>query len=536
MRFFRIVALGLLTVGCAAQAPREAKGPHPTAPKESGRRVTAGKEDAEPPADVLYPAPASVPPLALNCRPAGPLPAPESCEARDNELAEALLLEDAERDVALSALERCAEYPLGLIRALRAELGPPECADNLVVSLVGEGKNSSTLPSDIRETLVAVGLGARLRRLAVSPPEAPKNRSREALEDYFAEQLFPWISDQAQAIFEMASQGTYLSGYARGVVAIEAGSADMRFVEIARNAPLADEIAQHEEAKDVYYATLDERLEPRKARGRNAALVGLREMARLGVRTSARVSEARSLLSKVYGGRRVNALDALMVAPVPSVRAEGAKAAIASRVPTVYATSLVGTSEPTPLLVRAHLQMGMPPGLRRDVESNGGATSQLLLARALFENGRTYFRAEDFHAVQAILINLADSKSTQNESLDAQQSDEVRLLRALAIALSAGPVDAADMIAKGPRFADSLGNLAVLDGLAEEKTELGGRAAFNAAYLRELVAPEGAASYFGDVGARYLMAAKNLTGEEAKRARDRGNACLEIQAALNKDR
>lgn len=535
MRLLGLALLGLLNFGCASQAPRGAEGPEPTARSGADAKGPTQQADQGPPADVLYPAPQAAAYMGVHCRAAGPLPPLESCQGLDDALAEALLLEDAERDVALGALERCSEYPRGLIRALRAEFGPPECADISVVSVVGKGKDASSLPADIRETLVALGLGAQLRRLAVSPPKAPDDHSREALEHFFTDQLFPWISDQAQAIFEIASQGTHLSGYARGVVAIEAGSADMRFVTFARSVPLADEIAQHEEARDLYYVTLDERLEPRKARGRNAALVGLREMSRLGVRDSARVAEARALLSQVFGGRGVNALDTLMVAPVPSAKAEGAKAAIASRVPTVYAASLVGAAEPSPLLVRAHLQMGMPPGMRRDVEANGGAQSQLLLARAIFENGRTYFRAEDFHAVHALLNQLADG-SSGTDSLDAELKDEVRLLRALAIALSAGPVDAADLIAKGPRFADSLGNLALLDGLAEESSEVGGRAAFNATYLRELVAPEGAPDYWADLGANYFSAAKKLKGAEASRSRHRAEACVEIAQALRKGR
>lgn len=527
--------------GCASQPASRAEAPSQKAAHEAGQDRAPSEETKGPRADVLYPPPQAVPKFPETCRQEGPLPAPVACEDRDNSLAEALLLDGSARDSALSTLEGCAGYPAGLIRALRAELGPAECADALVAAVVGEGAGEktaqeSTIPADIRETLVALGLGARLARLAVSPPEAPQVRSREALDGYFKDLLFPWISEQAQAIFEMASQGTHLSGYARGIVAIEAGSADMRFVEIARKAPLADEIAEHQEAKDLYYATLDERLEPRKARGRDAALVGLREMARLGVRESARVTEARTLLSKVYGGRRVNALDTLLVAPVPPVKAEGAQAAIASRVPTAYAAALVGPAEPSPLLVRAHLQMGMPPGLRRDVEANGDAHSRLLLARALFENGRAFFRAEDFQIVQAQLISLSDTNDPKADVFEPREQEEIRLLRALAMALSAGPVDAADMIAKGPRFADSLGNLALLDGLAAEKSELGGRAAFNAAYLRELVAPEGAPAYWADLGSRYLSAAKQLKGDDAKRSRERGNACLEIERALRKGR
>src|SRR5690606_30555962 len=109
-----------------------------------------------------------------------------------------------------------------------------------------------------------------------------------------------------------------------------------------------------------YYATLDERLEARKARGRNAALVGLREMAQLGVRASNRVREARALLSTVYGGRRINALDTLMVPDLSAQNAESPEAAIASKVPAPYAASLVGPVKPTPLIVRAYLQSGVP--------------------------------------------------------------------------------------------------------------------------------------------------------------------------------
>jgi hypothetical protein len=534
-------AFTVLSLGCAAQTGKPAEQPDSTVRSKGAQGETSPEEKPGPRADVLYPPPHAVPALPASCRAAGPLPRLVACEDRDNSLAEALLLSGSARDEALSALEACSGSPPGLFRALRAELGPAECADALVEAVVGEGALSAAtpdlaIPADIRETLVALGLGARLARLAHSPPQAPKERTRDALDKYFKEELFPWISEQAQAIFEMASQGTHLSGYARGIVAIEAGSADMRFVEIARNAPLAEEIAAHQEAKDLYYATLDERLEPRKARGRDAALAGLREMARLGVRSSRRVEEARALLSKVYGGRRVNALDTLLVAPVPPVKAEGAQAAIASRVPTAYAPALVGPAEPNPLLVRAHLQMGMPEGLRRDVEYSGGAHARLLLARALFENGRTYFRAQDFQAVHAQLTALSETAGGEAGDLGPEQMDEVLLLKALALALSAGPVDATDMIAKGPRFADSLGNLVLLDELATEKSELGGRAAFNAAYLRELVAPEGAPAYWADLGARYLSAAKQLKGDEAKMSRERGNACREIERALRRPR
>src|SRR5690606_31320124 len=314
------------------------------------------------------------------------------------------------RDRALQELEACDAFQPGLIRELRADLASAVCADLLVLPVVGDAaKIPANVPHDLREALVGLGLAARLARLAGTPPAPPKARDKDTLDLYYKEQLFPWIEAQAGAIYTMASQGKELRGYGRGLVAIEAGNADMRFVEIARDAPIAKEIESYPEARDLYYATLDERLEPRKARGSAAALVGMREFAQLGIRASERIASARALLSRAYGGRRVNALDTLLLPNLPAEKATDAASAIASQVPTVYTSALVGTLPITAELTRAHMQMGMPTGLRRAVEAGeGGALSQLYLARALFESGRTYFRAQDFQDANHILNRLLD--------------------------------------------------------------------------------------------------------------------------------
>lgn len=520
-------------LGCAPQAQTPAKSTTPSSSPAASSSSPEGAATAQPPrADVLYSAPDAVPAPPLDCPHGEPLPAREPCpEARD-QLSRALLEPNASGlDTALHELEKCEEFPRGLVRALRAELGPPECADLLVQPLVGEGIGGPEMSPDIREALVALGLGARLRRLAQEPPAAPRERGKEELKAYFEAQLFPWIEQQASAIFSMASQGTALSGYARGVVAIEAGNADMRFVEIARAVPVSKDIEQFEEARDVYYATLDEQLEPRKTRGRNAALVGLREMSRAGVRSSPRVSEARELLSRAYGGRRVNALDVLLVPDLPPQKALDAADTIASHVPTPYAPALIAEEQVSPHLVRAHMQMGMPVGLRRDVESSDNAQAQLLLARALFENGRAYFQAADFQAAHALLSKVLDQAPSP---LSPEETERAVLLRALSVALTAGPKDAAELIAKGPRFADSLGNLVILDGVAEKPAELGGRAGFNSAYLRELVAPPGAPDYWKDLASRYQRSSTKLKGNEAKIAQDRAAACRAIEKTVRK--
>ena len=492
-------------------------------------------EAAAPRVDLLYPPHPAVPAPPETCVPGTPLPAQHTCADARADLAEALAQSPAQRDAALQTIEACDAFQPGLLRALRADLGPAACADLLVLPVVGEDiESQQKIEQDLREALVGLGLAARLERLAGAPPEAPKNRDKDSLDLYYKETLFPWIENQASAIYFMASQGKALHGYGRGLVAIEAGNADMRFVEIARQAPIAKEIESYPEARDLYYATLDERLEPRKARGSAAALVGMREMAQLGIRTSERISSARTLLSRAYGGRRVNALDTLQLPPLPAEKATDAASAIASRVPTVYATALVGKLPVSPELTRAHLQMGMPTGLRRAVESGeGGPLSQLYLTRALFENGRTYFRAQDFQDAYQILNRLLDDES--NKSLSSEQLEQGVLLRALSVALLAGPKDAAEMIAQGPRFAEALGNLISLDGLAVGTSEQAGRAGFNAAYLRELVVKPGDPAAWAELAKSYDLAARHLKGQEARLAKERASACRAIEKTVKAD-
>ncbi len=529
----------------AASTNMAAKSAPPADEPAQDLSTSSGESDVEtapqgPRADLLYPAPDAVPSPPTSCQQAGPLPPATPCEKARERLAEALALPPQERDGSLAKLEACQEFEPGLVRALRADLDGDNCADLLVAKVVGEKAKDSapTLSADLQEALVGLGLAARLRRLAGEPPTAPQSREKAALDEYYKTELFPWVESQASAIYAVARQGKELRGYGKGVVALEAGNADMRFVEIVRAAPIAEEIAQYQEARDLYYATLDEQLEPRKARGSAAALVGMRHMALLGVRRSPRVDAARGLLSRAYGGRRVNALDTLLLPPVPAEKAQDAATAIASRVPTVYATALIGPAPVSAALVRAHLQMGMTTALRRTVESDArDPTTLLYLARALFEQGRTYFRAQDFQDAYNLLTQILDQTPEAPTKpaaprLSRQERDDAVLLRALAVALIAGPKDAAEMIAQGPRFAEALGNLAVLDGLAAGQGELAARAAFNAAYLRELVVKPGDPEAWKDLSMRYAAAAQGLKGDEARSARDRASACKAIEKTV----
>jgi hypothetical protein len=160
------------------------------------------------------------------------------------------------------------------------------------------------------------------------------------------------------------------------------------------------------------------------------------------------------------------------------------------------------------------------------------------LARALFEQGRTYFRAQDFQDASQLLTSLLDAEPTSagaTPSLTPDQQQQAMLLRALCIALLAGPKDAAEMIAQGPRFADALGNLVMLDGIAQSRGPEAGRAAFNAAYLRELVINPADPEAWGDLAQRYSAAASHLVGTEAKLAKDRAQACRDIERTIRQD-
>src|SRR5690349_5516089 len=132
----RLATILALALGCAAAPP-----PAPVAPTSSGQAAPSEAratkpEPAQKPAKVV---PAAVPPppkecAALvqhpttGCAPAGTVRA---------SLAAALTKGDGTaRDAALACLETAEGLPPGLVRALRAELGPEACADALATPVL----------------------------------------------------------------------------------------------------------------------------------------------------------------------------------------------------------------------------------------------------------------------------------------------------------------------------------------------------------------------------------------------------------------
>jgi hypothetical protein len=398
----------------------------------------------------------------------------------------------------LGELEGCEALEPGLVLALRAELAPAPCGD-LIVNDAPTRKSLGLAPA-VRDALKGLAIGAKLSRLVRSPPTITPPHTKQRLDTFIRGTMASWVTAQAQAIGVLAREGSKLEGYAKGVAAIEAGMADMRFVDVFRSMPLPDEFAHDPELADAYYSSLDQGLEPRKGRGRDAALVGLRMLAEIGVLRDHRVLRARALLSKLYNGRRIDALDGLLLPPLFELRPTTREEHLAVHLPTFYADRVLGASRPiSRTLLRALLERGLPAGIRTDLDRQGPPPElRLLYARGLFELGRTYWCAAEFGRARA----LAAAHGTDEP--------ESRLLLALGLALEQGPRDAAAMMLRGP-WPEGIGNTTLLETLGNSRNSAAGMAVFDAALIRELVPPEGKnPGFFSDLAVRYTKAASLL--------------------------
>ncbi len=327
------------------------------------------------------------------CRPAALAPQ----TARDA-LAQALRsATPLERDALLSCLESDSSLPPGLVRALRAELAPLGCADVLAMPFLEPRRPE--LERSVEDTLIALASGGRLARLVQKAPELSAPFDKAHFMEFFQTTLKPWIVTQAQAIRQLSLSAAQLSTYAKGVVAIEAGLADMRFVSVVRQVALPKEMNDDAEVREAYYGALDEALEPRKARGRDAALVGLRELANVGILIDSRVERARALLSEVYSGRRIDALDKLLLSPLKPVQEETSERTLALRLPTFYAGYLLANSSLDAPLLRALLERGLPLSLTAHLDpSKLDEAGQDLYLRALIRTRSTLLQGRGLRA------------------------------------------------------------------------------------------------------------------------------------------
>ena len=441
----------------ASAPPAPPPGPDPWRLPPRGTAATPAKKtagsvslDAFKHAKTVAKAPAACAAFAAR---AAATPAPGSIDEASVET------DPAKRDGLLAALE--SKTPDA--RVVRADLAPVECADALTDPLLAKKDH---VEGEAEHALVGLSLAAKLARTANGAPVMPAGADKARVKAFVQGPLKKWMVEQASAIESLSVAGRELVGYGRGVAAIEAGTADLRLVDTIRSSPVPKE--WDAELKQIYEASLDEALEPRKARGRDAALVGLGELASAGALNDVRVARARVLLSKLYGGRRIDALDGLLVPPVSSAGA---------------------VLQPSSYWRHAKLADGTLQATPRDH----------------FEAGRLYWdRAE--------LIEAAYGYK------DAKTPDE-RLLLANALALASGPANAAEMM----RRPIEITKTDALDALAIEGADNAGAAAYDAAHLRSLstMGTSGATS-LKDVAARFTQAANLLTDPAQKqKAADR---------------
>lgn len=423
------------------------------------------------------------------------------------------------RDGALAALEECAGLPAGLVRALRAELAPTECADVLaepVLSKPPKGTSNAVL-----QALAGHALAGRLARLGGDMPAMKPPYEKEKILEYIKGPVVKWLIAQTSAIEDASQAGAKLHGYARALVAVEAGIADMRLVDSSRSVPVPKE--WDEELKAVYQGALEEAMEPRKKRGRDAALLGLGGMGALGVIDDPRLDRARKFLAKLYRGRRIDALDGLLL-PAAGAGGKTVEQRLAARLPTFYAGQLLDAGAMTEAdALRSWLERGLPVALRAALK--GGALTpeqRRLVAQARMELGRRYWRRFDFDETIALV------------GKEKERSEEETLLLATALALRGGPENAADMMLRPPSTSLGAMNVAALDQVASSPSKLAPMAAYNAAYLLALSPPENAdEAFWKNVQRRFQEAAGRLQdGKHRAMAEQEAKQAGEIAAAL----
>jgi hypothetical protein len=492
--------------------------PAPSAPAPTSA-ATLGRTEGE--ATIVAPAP---PDCSNFGRPAGD--GAVACAHPDNDatrlaaLDEALTLTDGDalrRDQKLAIVEGCSGFEPGLIRALRADLAPAECADTIVEPLLDNHK--SELSIEVSQVLRGLSLSARLLRASDRPPLLPPPFTREKFERFLNSSIRPWYLAQSKAVFDMAASGARLSGYGKAIVAIEAGLSDLRFVENVRKVDLPEDMRADPELVEVYQQSLEDALVPRKLRGRDAILVGLLHLGQLGVLADPRLTRARAELGKLFSGGRIDALDALLLPPLAPLSQSTVTERLAAKLPSFYADRVLRPFDlATPEVVRALLERGLPPRLRQQLEQSGRQSADVarLLARGQFELGCRYFRPSDFVRASATLAGKGVSAGPA--------ANETRLIAALAQALEGGPENAVQLVLTGPMLPRGMGNVAALERLANGSGNVSGMSAFNAGHLLSIIPQDKPTILHWQLIARYFDAAERKLTDPAQKAMARARA------------
>jgi hypothetical protein len=413
----------------------------------------------------------------------------------------------------LERLETCAAAPPGFIRALRAELSPFECGDTLTDPIVKT--HPSNMEPAIAHQLMGLSLASKLSRTAQVAPAPPKGKTdKAALLAFIGGPFKKWFVAEGSTIEQLSNASAHGErSCGQGIAAVAAGVADMRFVDRARKAPIPDEWAKDKEIAGVYYGALDEALEPRKTRGRDAALVGLEILAQCGYVQDAHVDEARTLLEAMYAGKRVVALTGLMLPPLATV----APNPLLMKLPAFYADRLVGT--PDEAALAAWAVRGMPPAARASMEgriANADAKTRKLYARARLAAGIAHVRGVDFdRAVSATWGNGPESLLEVN----------------LGLVLRKGPASAVELMRLPSPGALKWRETGELDDMAAGASPDAPYAAYDAAYLAFIAAPDGAdADYFTKLKARFDAVAAHASDAALKSAAEKRSAEMQDTA------
>jgi hypothetical protein len=196
------------------------------------------------------------------------------------------------------------------------------------------------------------------------------------------------------------------------------------------------------------------------------------------------------MLSHLYAGRKIDALDGLLLPPLPP--ADSAADRLGARLPAFYVRFVVPPKE---------------PGIR-----------------ALLHTGQLYWRAADF-----------DRAAMRAFQEPMPRSEDTTFYLALALALRGGPENAAAMMRKPPSDRLGIGDTAALDVVARGSGPLAPLAAFDAAFLKRVAAPRAPdPAYWRDVAARFNASAPRLSGAEAARALELAKEAQAIEAEVAK--
>ena len=384
------------------------------------------------------------------------------------------------------------------------------------------------LDGNVYHAMLGLSIASRLARAAQNPPVLAAPFTRPRVIEFTNGPMKAWFSEQATAIQAISQAAVELSYYGKAITAIEAGVAEMRLVESVRNAPLPEEIAKDAELRiSITPRSIRASIRAR-IRGRDAALVGLREMALVGAIHDARVDKARVLLARLYGGRRIDALDGLLLPALPPATPANAEERLAGQAPDVLHRPAPRSGRGEPPRDDAHAPRARDPARapqRRRRRRSPTARAASSRGRAS-SSGRLYWRAVDFD--QAAQLAAAWPAG-------AARPDDATFTLALAIALRNGPDDAADLMHKAPLQLTAIGKIQGLDFVAQQTPpgQDAAFAAFDAALIHQLAAPEGSgAAYWKEVADRFHRAASLLADPARKAdAEERAKSASELAAA-----